>query len=286
MTDDLLQLHELAAFTRRDAEVQIRRRVQSAYIGNDTSLTRILGRYKFLIDTRDEGFGFHVLLDGFWEIWLTLFCARNLQPGMVAIDVGANCGYYTLMFAEFVGLEGSVLAIEPNPNAANLLRRSISLNGLSKQTTVRELALGDARSGTQRLYIPNGEPKNALVVSQDFAQDHHDGHVIDVPSGSLDDVCADYPRVDVIKIDAEGSEERIFAGMERTIRKHRPVIVMEINVARYQEPGAFVERLTKTYGGLSCVTFEGDARAITAQELLSERLGEDWLIVLSPRALP
>jgi hypothetical protein len=107
----LLQPHELAALDRLHAEAAIRSRVRSVYLGDHVALTCILGRYKFFLDTRDRGFGSHVLLDGFWEIWLTLFCARNLRHGMTVVDVGANFGYYSVMFAEFVGAPGRVLAV-------------------------------------------------------------------------------------------------------------------------------------------------------------------------------
>lgn len=75
----LLQPHELVAFDRLDAEAAIRTRVQNAFLGNNGALTGILGRYKLFVDTRDEGFGSHVLLDGYREIWLTLFAAAA-QP--------------------------------------------------------------------------------------------------------------------------------------------------------------------------------------------------------------
>src|SRR5436853_284660 len=76
---------------------------------------RVLGSCKMYLDTRDTGFGSHVSLDGYWEPWITVFVARQLRPGMVAIDVGANYGYYSLLFAALVGDTGHVYAIEPNP---------------------------------------------------------------------------------------------------------------------------------------------------------------------------
>src|ERR1700742_339416 len=102
----LIELHELAAFDRATAEREIRGRARAVYLGADTALAFILGRYKFFVDTQDLGFGSHVLLDGFWEIWLTLFCARNLTNGMTAIDVGAHYGYYSTLFADFIGASG------------------------------------------------------------------------------------------------------------------------------------------------------------------------------------
>ena len=54
------------------------------------------------IDTADVGFGAHLLLDGFWESWLTEFIARRVQAGMRFADVGANHGYYTVLAADLL----------------------------------------------------------------------------------------------------------------------------------------------------------------------------------------
>lgn len=280
----LLQPHELAALDRLGAEAAIRTRVQNAFLGNNVALTRILGRYKFFVDTRDEGFGSHVLLDGYWEIWLTLFLARNLRRGMVVADVGANFGYYSLMCAEFVGPAGKVVAVEPNPAAADLLQRTISLNGFRDRTSVERVALDSESGGRVLLYVPHSEPKNALVVASHEVVDQSAGHMVGVASMTMDDLLADYPAVDLIKIDAEGSEERIYAGMQAIVERHRPMIVMEFNAARYADAGGFLDRMSKSYGLLYHVDFDGRAAPIGRRELLETRRGEDWLLVLSRHA--
>lgn len=280
-----MQPHELAALDRPRAEAAIRTRVQSAFLGNNVALTRILGRYKFFVDTRDEGFGSHVLLDGYWEIWLTLFLARNLRGGMTVVDVGANCGYYSLMCAEFVGTDGRLVAVEPNPSAADLLERSISLNGFRDRTAIERTALGEESGRELLLYVPNCEPKNALIVDTPEVVDPAAGRLVAVTSTTMDDLLADYRQVDFIKIDAEGSEERIYAGMEATVERHRPTIVMEFNAARYPDAGGFLDRMANAYGGMFHIDFDGAAMPVSRRELLETRRGQDWLLVLSHRPL-
>jgi FkbM family methyltransferase len=280
----LLQPHELAALDRQHAEAAIRSRVQNAYLGDRVALSLILGRYKFFLDTSDVGFGSHVMLDGFWEIWLTLFCARNLHAGMTAVDVGAHLGYYAVMFAELVGGAGRVIAVEPNPRSAELLRRSVDLNGFTARTTLFPGALGSVDNERLPLYVPAFEPKNALIVSCVDGLDQRRGSIVEVASATLDSLCAEAKTVDFIKIDAEGSEERIFDGMRSTIARSQPMIVMEFNAARYRQPAAFVERLLATYGALYAIDFQGLASPTAPDDLLTQRVGEDWLIVISPRA--
>jgi FkbM family methyltransferase len=283
-TGSLIQPHELAAFDRSMAEHEIRRRARAVYLGRDTALVLILGRYKFFLDTLDLGFGSHVVLDGFWEIWLTLFCARNLKSGMTAIDVGAHYGYYSMMFADFIGASGSLISIEPNPRAGELLGRSLELNGFAGRSRVMPVVAGAPEDCQASLFIPPFESKNALVVADTSGLSDR-GAIIQVQSVCLDKVCAQMERVDFVKIDAEGSEERIFEGMCDTIRRFHPLIVMEFNALRYSNPGAFLERMLGAYGSLCAVDFDGSTPPVSPEDLLTKRLGEDWLVVLSRNRL-
>jgi FkbM family methyltransferase len=273
------RVEALAEMSRPEAEAVIRRAVQNVYLGDHIALTRILGFHKFFVDTRDVGFGGHVLLDGYWESWLTLFCLRNVASGMVAIDVGANMGYYTVLFGNNVGSHGHVLAIEPNPHAVALLRRSVDINGYTARTRISEAACSDGSSASAQLFVPPSEPKNAHIVLDAALAD---------PSGletncvTIDQLCDAYDRVDFMKIDAEGSEERIFAGMSAVLGRCRPIIVIEINVARYADPAGFIRRLRNVYGKLRHVSYDGHAVTVTEHELLTKNVGQDWLIVLSP----
>ncbi len=68
---------------------------ESAYLGDETALCRVLGRYKMFVDTSDNSLSPHLMLDGYWEMWLTEALARAIRPGMTVVDVGANLGYFT-----------------------------------------------------------------------------------------------------------------------------------------------------------------------------------------------
>ncbi|MBB3609298.1 FkbM family methyltransferase [Rhizobium sp. BK602] len=276
----LLHLHELMAFDRHQAEAAIMERVTSAYLGDHTALVRALGRYKLYIDTRDRGFGSHLILDGFWEIWLTLFCARNVKRGMTVVDVGANFGYYSVLLAELAGDDGHLIAVEPNPHAVDFLRRSVDLNGFSRRARIESVAVG-AADGEASLYIPHSEPKNASIVSDAFTPRAENGRVVKVPVTTLDRLCNASERVDFIKIDAEGAEEAIVEGMRETIDRHRPIIVVEFNAGRYADAGGFLDRLAAIYGSIRRLDFSGESLPVSREELLSVHGGDDSLLVLS-----
>lgn len=282
-SQSLLHLHEIASFKRPDLELAVQERARNAYLGDYTAVARILGRYKLYIDTRDRGFGSHLLLDGYWEIWLTQFCARNVRAGMVAVDVGANFGYYSVLLAELVGASGHLLAIEPNPHAMDFLRRSIDLNGFLRRTRLEQIVLNDTNDKLASLYIPHNEPKNATVVEPSFVADAVLGSLVNVRTATLDQLCQSCERVDFIKIDAEGAEEHIFDAMQETIERHKPMIVMEFNVRRYPNSAEFARRLTAVYGTLRHLDFKGQTHVVTLEQLVNENVGEDWLLVISAR---
>ena len=89
---DTLTYADLGTFNREKLESAIRARVQTVHLGGARVLARVLGGPKMFLSTDDLGFGCHVMLDGYWESWLTVFFARFISPGMTVFDVGANFG--------------------------------------------------------------------------------------------------------------------------------------------------------------------------------------------------
>jgi FkbM family methyltransferase len=277
---------ELKSENRFELEARCRMLANAVYIGDETVLCRVLGFYKLYVDTRDTGFGCHVLLDGYWEMWLTILLARHLQAGMTVIDVGANYGYYTLLFGALVGATGHVYAVEPNPAVLPKLRRSVDLNGLAARTTIIDAAAGAVEGGEVGLFVPHGEPKNATVVAPDAAPDRP-GCLHKVPRVKLDRLAATVPRIDLVKIDAEGAEQDIVAGMEGILRRDRPTLLVEFNADRYADAAGFLETLSALYGRMRYVDFNADATQVTAQQILADRSGEDWLLLFDePPAAP
>jgi FkbM family methyltransferase len=274
----LLDTHDLAAMERDELEDSCRNLASPVYLGGGIALCRILGRYKFHVSTSDQGFGANILLDGYWESWLTRFMARTVRPGATVVDVGANYGYYSLLLADLVGPEGRVHAIEPNPDAAALLSRSLALNGFSERSEVHEIALGAGESEAT-LFVPEGEPKNAaLTGGEEMARS---GRRCTVRVRSLDSLIGPDEAIGFIKIDAEGGEEAIIDGMERILATRPPPMVLEYNAARYADPRRFLERLLRIYGSLRHVDHDGRAVAVSPERVLTEHFGEDWLLFLS-----
>jgi FkbM family methyltransferase len=274
----LLELAEIATLPRGVLEESCRALASPTYLGERTALCRILGRYKIYCDTHDVTICAHLLLDGYWETWLTQFMARFVQPGWTVADVGANYGYYSLLLADLVGEDGRMVAVEPNPKAAELLRRSLFLNGFAARSRICDVAGGAADGGTATLLVPERMTGGAALEGV-MPWDLPDVVRHDVTVATLDALLTEERRIDFLKIDVEGSEERIVDGMERIFERGRPPMVLEFNPTRYPDARAFLRRLVTLYGSLREIDFGGRAVAVDFERVLAEPT--EWLLFLS-----
>jgi FkbM family methyltransferase len=246
-----------------------------------TGLCRVLGRYKMYVDLRDTGFVPHLMFEGFWEYWITDFIWRNVQPGQVTLDLGANHGYYTVLLADLVGAQGKVHAFEPNPRLAELLDQNVAVNGFWHIAEVHAAAVGEASGGTLPFVVPLRDPKNGYMVQAgqpvptNLDASRFATH--EVPIVSLDEAVPD--RADFVKIDVEGAEEAVWRGMQRLIARSPGIgILMEFNPHRCRAPQAVLAEMAARFP-LREVTFDGVAVHCTPAQVLERR--EDTILYLS-----
>jgi FkbM family methyltransferase len=278
---DLLELTDFAAApTRSVMEAAIRARCHTVAVDEQTVLCRVLGRYKFLVDRRDEGLAPHLMLDGYWEYWTTDFIARRLRPGQVACDVGANLGYFSVLMAELVGPAGKLHAVEPNPRMSGLLARNLALNGFTAQSRRHVAAASDTTGLTLRFQAHAADPKNGHLVPPGAARRAAGAEEFAVPSMRLDDIAG---PVDFVKIDVEGAEEAVWAGMQGLLDRSPDIcVLMEVNAGRCADPAGLLTAIAARFPlrelGLECQITPVTAAAILAR-------GEDTLLMLEA-ALP
>jgi FkbM family methyltransferase len=272
----LISPHDLMKLGPATVRRRARERVRPIYLGDHRALCTMLARYKFFVDTRDLGFATHLLTDGFWEMGLTEFMVKTVKEGMVVLDVGANFGYYSVLFADLVGPNGRLTAFEPNPHAAHAAEASLSTNGFGGHSRVIRAAVSDS-AGSVNFCIPRSEPKNAKIL-QTGEEAPADSDVTTVPTMSLDEACRDQ-KVDFIKIDAEGGEYHIFKGMQQLIVRDRPKIVLEFNAGRAFSD-ELMELIVRHYPVLKYVDSEGRAVEATKAKIMTEHVGEDWMLFL------
>lgn len=149
------------------------------------------------------------------------FVAANLRPGMTILDVGANIGLYTALFADAVQSHGMVIALEPDPENFLFLERTIAANSFKNVKLVQAAAASG--KGTMRLHTSSENRGDNRLYANELA----DGGV-DVAVVSLDELLPSMGvrELDFIKIDVQGFEAHVLAGLEQTIRRSPKLTIL------------------------------------------------------------
>lgn len=174
---------------------------------------------------------------GSYEHEERVFFEEVVKKGRVVFDVGAHCGFYTLLSSELVGPSGKVFAFEPLPRNIKYLKEHININGV-KNVIVVEAAVSDCE----------GESFFDLSAGGSSSQGKLDEKgVFRVKTISLDRFIESgfAPNPDYIKIDAEGAEFLVLSGAKRILQKNHPTIFLSTHNkdVRFQ-----CEKLLKGYG--------------------------------------
>ena len=149
-----------------------------------------------------------------------------LRRGDIAIDIGANLGYYTRPMADIVGAEGRVYAVEPVPVIFSVLERNVRGRGnvslmnyaLGEENTTIEMANDSVAEagyfGTGRNFVSEG--KLSMQAIRFSAQMRRGSELF----GALE-------RVDFIKCDIEGYERVVIPELRPIIERHHPTVLIE-----------------------------------------------------------
>ena len=171
---------------------------------------------------------------------------RLVDPGKVAIDIGANIGDFLDVLARHAS---RAIAFEPNPVCLAHLR-AIEL----KRCAIVNVALSD-RSGTATLKVPvEGAEVTGLgtieAANSSFAATASALRSYEVRTARLDDVIDDHlgagETIGFVKIDVEGHEHAVLEGAKATIGRHRPIVMVE---TEYRH-GAPVPAIFELFAGL------------------------------------
>lgn len=270
----LFDLRQLGRNRRFRNEAIIRGLCSNAYLGGHEILCRTLGRYKMFVDARDAGLTPHLVIDGYWEMWLTEALAETIKPGMTVVDIGANLGYFTILMADLVGPDGAVHAFEPNPELVSKLARSVSINGFYDTVTLHEQALGDSEA-LVRLIVPENEPKNGYL-----AEWEEGAAELQLQTRRFDSY-VELLAADVIKIDADTSELAIWRGLAGRLTNPRPLtIFLEFAAARYDDAGGFLDELIAHGFSLAELTLDDGILPTSKTAVLASVSTFDIMLVL------
>ena len=171
-----------------------------------------------------------VAFNGFYELGLTNHMARHAVKGGVLVDVGANMGYFSLLWA---GLNPSalVVAFEGSPRNVDLFQNNVKKNHLEGRITVIPKVAGD-HSGTISFDPGPAEQTGWGTISAEPL-----ANSISVPMVRLDEQLPGV-RIDVLKIDVEGADTLVLFGCERLLKgKNIKIIYFEQNPEKMEQIG-------------------------------------------------
>lgn len=176
--------------------------------------------------------GASIVRMGLYDLCVTETLWRLLDPGELAVDVGANIGYMTSVMARRVGSSGTVLSFEPHPEIYAELVENIRLFRSEPDVgriIPRQLALS-ARSGDARLVVTNDFMSNRGSARLETPRNGVISTSYTVETCRLDDVTDPSVPVGVMKLDVEGHELEVLEGCEQRLRRQ------EIRDIVFEEP--------------------------------------------------
>ncbi len=149
---------------------------------------------------------------------------RLLRPGEAAVDVGANFGVYTLAMARAVGPSGRVVSYEPSSATFAFLSATVRRNRLDQVDAVRAALSAEPGEAT----FTNAELPELSGLGIETGDPRHWKETVRLETLDMATSRVGGRSVGLLKIDAEGEEERILASARSFLLAHDPLVMAEL----------------------------------------------------------
>lgn len=173
-------------------------------------------------------------------------CSQLIKEDSIVLDIGANQGIYSMAFANIVGKNGVVIAVEPFPEIIRLLSDNAKINKFDN-IIMYENVVSD---NLGHIDLNFGEGTVSASITKTFKGKKR----IRVQSVTIDEICKNYKRVDFIKLDIEGAELKALLGGDKTLEKFKPILSIEVDESTYDS----IDNCLKKYGYKSYIFDEND----------------------------
>jgi len=198
--------------------------IGSIEISKEQILFKTKDGIKIVCDVGDERIApIEVLNFGDYEAAELRMMRRFLKKDSIMLDIGANIGWYCLNLAKDVS-KGRVLAFEPIPKTYDCLKKNIAINGI-KNVELYNFGRADKKGDLVFYYNPK------LSGASSLRNLHEERKKIKIKCRvkKMDDfINKRIPKIDFIKCDVEGAEIFVVKGGIKTIKKHLPILFLEM----------------------------------------------------------
>lgn len=227
-----------------------------------------------------------LFVTGYYEPNQLYFLDQVLKAGNVFVDVGANMGLYSLFAANRVGVHGYIIAIEPSTRDFERLETNVKLNSF-RNIKPEHCALSN-HAGFAELHIAkerNAGHNTFGTFAYEGVRQERTEHV---RLQTLDEMIQQkrLERIDVIKVDVEGSELSVLEGAENTINKFHPILLLELSDMTLAPQGCTSSQVWRFLTGKGYTIFEYDGKTghPVAAELKQRYESENIIAVYNPSA--
>jgi len=224
---------------------------------------------KMFLDPLDN---LRLSINEIYEEYETEVIKNIIKKGDVVLDLGANIGYYTLIFAKLVGDKGKVFAFEPEPNNFNLLKKNVELNGYKNVVLIPKAI--SSKTGKNKLYISDENTGSHTIIETEKNRKY-----IEIDSVCLDDYFVGFDRkINFIKMDVEGYEGEAIRGMTSILQKNEQIgILMEFAPYLIEEFGMKPEEYISLFNDPNWKTYVLNRRkkkktSINMKEMLKKNV--------------
>lgn len=247
----------------------------SFYLGDYQLLTRLFTGQLFFVDTRDISVAPAIIVYGKWEPGITSVFMKTVKKGATVVDIGGHLGYYTILAGHLIGNSGKVYTFEPNPTIFETLFKNVFINGFIDQIKIENKIVYSHSTKLRFNTLKRATGGNSIVNFSDTYKEKFQESVqtIEVEAISLDDYFDDNIKIDIMKIDAEGSEPYIFQGMKKLLSRTKAITIFcEFNAGLIagagHDPLDFLESLIRQGFNLRRIDPEKEIVNTSIEELM------------------
>jgi len=207
-----------------------------------------------------------------------------VRPGAWVVDVGANIGFFTRRFADWVSDGGKVIAVEPEAVNYARLRHNIAAAGLADVVETVQAAVAEA-TGEGFLEVNPGHPGDHRLGTE--------GNGVRIATTTIDDLLAarGWPEVSLIKMDVQGAEARALDGARQALERVRPALFLAVDDRSLRRYGSSAAELLSSAAARGYAIHSRVGKGLSepltverALELGETRAYDDLLLIPAPPA--
>jgi len=195
-------------------------------------------------------------------------CKKVIKPGMNIIDVGAHIGYYSILFSNLIGKNGTVYAFEPEPKHFEFLKKNVQ--GYSNTKII--LKAVSNKSSIVEFYVSKGKTGCDSLFPADFREEK-----IRVNTITLDSFISEigFPEINLVKIDIEGAEPYAIAGMKKLLNLNKDLMLIiefcpKNLILASTEPIEFLKDLHQLGFNIYLVREKGEIELLKQNDIFQE----------------